>query len=105
MAGQHTELLSEHRIVDIQRRGTVLVAEHNNLPEVETPQNINNINEEAQIIRPRIQQYAYAAFEAFVQTNMHLVVADYQMQQHTFQQILTDFSPEREGYDEMIERM
>ena len=37
--------------------------------------------------------------------NMHLVVADDQMQQHTFQRILTDFPPEREGFDEMIERM
>ena len=55
------------------RTSTILVAEHNNLPKVETSQ---NINKEAQIIRPRIQQYTYAAFEAFVQTNMHLVVAD-----------------------------
>ena len=100
--GQHTELPSEHRIADIQRRGSILIAEHNNLPEVETPQ---NINEEAQIIRPRMQQYIYAAFEAFVQTNMHLVVADDQMQQHTFQWILKNFPPERGGFDEMIQRM
>ena len=91
--GQHTELPSVHRIADVQRHGTILVAEHNNLPEVETPQ---NINKEAQIIRPRIQQYTYASFEALVQTNIHLVVADDQMQQHTFQRILKDFSPERE---------
>ena len=100
--GQHIELPSEYKIVDVQRSGTVLGTEHNNLPEVETP---HNINEEAQIIRLRIQQYTYAAFEAFVQTNIHLVVADDQMQQHTFQQILTDFPPEREGFDEMIQRM
>ena len=36
---------------------------------------------------------------------MHLVVADDQMQQHTLQGILTDFPPERERFDEMIERM
>ena len=36
---------------------------------------------------------------------MHLVVADDQIQQHTFQRILTDFPPEREGFDEMIQRM
>ena len=34
---------------------------------------------------------------------MHLVVVDDQMQQHTFQQILTDFPPEREGFYEMIQ--
>ena len=61
------------RIVDLQHRETILVAEHNNLPEVETSQ---SINEESQIIRPIIQQYTFAAFEAFVRTNMHLVVAD-----------------------------
>ena len=71
----------------------VLVAEHNNLPEVETPQ---SINEEAQIIRPRLQQYTFAAFEALVHTNMHLVAADDQMQQLTFQLLLTNLSPERE---------
>ena len=98
--GQHTELPSEHRIVDVQRQGTILVIEHNNLPEVEPPQ---NINEAAQIIRPQIQQYRYTTFEAFVQANMHLVVVDDQMQQHTFQWILTDFPPEREGFDELIQ--
>ena len=67
--GRHTEIPSEHRIVNVQHRGTILVAEHNNLPEVETPQ---NINEEAQIIWPRIHQYTYAAFEAFVQKNMQM---------------------------------
>ena len=36
---------------------------------------------------------------------MHLVVADDQMQQHTFLRILKDFPPEREGFDEMIQRM
>ena len=35
------EVPSEHRTVDVQHRGTILIAEHNNLPEVETPQNIN----------------------------------------------------------------
>ena len=74
-------------------RGTILVAEQNHLPEVETPQ---SINEEAQIIRPIIQQYTFAAFATFVNANMHLVVADEQMQQHTFQRLLTDFPPERE---------
>ena len=93
VGGQHTELPSEHRIVEVQHCGTILAAEHNNLPEVET---LQNINEEAQIIRPRIQQYTYAASEAFIQTNMHIVASDDQMQQHTFQRILTDFSPERE---------
>ena len=95
--GQHTEHPNEHRIVNVQRCGTILVAEHN---PVETPQ---NVNKEAQIIRPRIQQYTYAAFEAFVQTNMHLVIADDQMQQYTFQQMLKDFPPERERFNEMIE--
>ena len=60
-------------MIDAQRRGTILVTEHNNLSEVETPQ---SINEEAQIIRSRIQQYAFAAFEVFGKTNMHLVVAN-----------------------------
>ena len=91
--GQHIKLPREHRIVDVQRRGTTLVTEHNNLPEVET---LQSINEEAQIIRPRIQQYRFAAFEAFLHRNMHLVVADDQMQQHAFQRLLTDFPPERE---------
>ena len=36
---------------------------------------------------------------------MHLVVADGQMQQHTFQRILKNFLPEREGFDEMIDWM
>ena len=36
---------------------------------------------------------------------MHLVEADDQMQQHTFQQILTDFPPEREEFDERIQWM
>ena len=102
LGGQHIELPREHRIVDVQRRGTTLVAEHNNLPEVETPQ---SINEEAQIIRPRIQQYTFAAFVAFVNANMHLVVADDQMQQHTFQQLLKDFPPESKGFDLLIERI
>ena len=102
VGGQPIELPREHRIVDVQRRGTILVAEHDNLPEVETPQ---SINEEAQTIRPRIQQYIFSAFEAFVHTNMHLVVTDDQMQHHVFQQILKDFSPEREGFDLLIERM
>ena len=34
---------------------------------------------------------------------MYLVVVDDQMQQHTFQWILTDFPPEREGFDELIQ--
>ena len=51
LGGQPIELPSEHRIVDVQRRRTILIAEHNNLPEVKTPQ---SINEKAQIIRPRI---------------------------------------------------
>ena len=89
-------------MVEVQRRRTILVAEHTNLPEVETPQ---SINKEAQIIRPRMQQYTFAAFEAFISANMHLVVANDQMQQHTFQRILTDLPPEREGFDEMIERI
>ena len=93
LGGQPIELPREHRIVDVQRRGTILIAEHNNLSEVETTQ---SINEEAQIIRPRIQQYTFAAFEAFVHTNMHLVVAEDQMQQRTFQRLLTDLPPERE---------
>ena len=101
LRGQHIELPSEHRIVGIQRRRTILVAEHNNLLEVETPQ---SINEEAQIIRLRIQQYTYAAFVAFVNAIMHLMVADDQMQQHTFQRLLTDFPPESEGFDLLIER-
>ena len=42
---------------------------------------------------------------ALIQTNMHLVVADDQMQQHTFQWILKDFQPEREGFDKMIQWM
>ena len=92
LGGQHIELPREHRIVNIQRCGTILVAEHNNLWEVKPPQ---SINEEAQIIRPRIQQYTFAAFEASVHTNMHLVVADGQMQQHAFQRLLTDFPLER----------
>ncbi len=73
-----------------------------NLPEVEQ---LQNINEAAQIIRPRIQQYTYTAFEAFVQANMHLAVVDDQMQQHTFQRILIDFPWEREGCDELIQWM
>ena len=36
---------------------------------------------------------------------MHLVVADDQMQPRTFQRLLTDFPPEREGIDLLIERM
>ena len=36
---------------------------------------------------------------------MHLVVADTQMQQHAFQRILTEFPPEREGFDLLIERL
>ena len=36
---------------------------------------------------------------------MHLVVADNQMQQHTFQRIVMDFLPESEKFDLMIERM
>ena len=71
--GQHIEIPSEHKIVDVQRRRTILVAEHNNLPEVET---LQSINEETLIIRPRIQQYTFAAFVAFAKANMHLVVAD-----------------------------
>ena len=30
LGGQHIELPREHRIVDVQRCGTILVAEHNN---------------------------------------------------------------------------
>ena len=84
---------SEHRIVDAQHRDSILIVEHNNLPEVEP---LQNINEAAQIIKPRIQQFTYAAFEAFVQANMHLVVVDDQMQPHPFQWILVDIPPERE---------
>ena len=102
MGGQHIELPREHRIVNAQHRGTILVADHNNLPEVKTPQ---SINEEAQIIRPRIQQYTFAAFETLVSANMHLVVADTQMQHHAFQRILTDFPPERERFDLLTERL
>ena len=91
--GQHIKLTSEHRIVDIQRQGTIPVIEHNNLPEVEPPRNINKA---AQIIRPRIQQYMYTSFDAFIQANMHLVVVDDQMQPHPFQWILVDIPPERE---------
>ena len=47
----------------------------------------------------------YTAFEAFSQAKMHLVVVDDQMQQRAFQQILTDFPPEREGFDEMMQRL
>ena len=36
---------------------------------------------------------------------MHLVVADTQMQQHAFQRILTDFPPEREGFDLLVEQL
>ena len=36
---------------------------------------------------------------------MHLVVADDQMQHHTFQRLLTDFLPESEGFDLLIERI
>ena len=36
---------------------------------------------------------------------MHLVVADDQMQQHTFQRLLMDFPPEQEGFDLPIEQM
>ena len=32
-AGQHTKLPSEHRIVNDQHQGTILVVEHNNLPQ------------------------------------------------------------------------
>ena len=66
--GKHIELPREHRIVDVQHHRTILVAEHNNLLEVETPK---SINEE--------EQYTFAAFEAFISANMHLVVANTQM--------------------------
>ena len=102
LGGQHIELPSEHKVVNFQRCRTILVAEHNNLPEVETPQ---SINEETLIVRPRIQQYTFAAFVALVNANMHLVVADDQMQRHTFQRLLTDFPPESEGFDLLIERI
>ena len=36
---------------------------------------------------------------------MHLVVADDQMQHHTFQRLLTDFPPESKGFDLLIERI
>ena len=36
---------------------------------------------------------------------MHLVVANDQMQQHAFQQILTDLPLEREGFNELIQQM
>ena len=36
---------------------------------------------------------------------MHLVVAEDQIQQHAFQRLLTDFPPEREGFDLLIERI
>ena len=102
LGNQHMELPREHRIVDVQRRRTILVAEHNNLPEVETTQ---SINEEAQIIKPRIHQYTFAAFESFISANTHLVVANTKMQHHAFQRILADFPPEREGFDLLIERL
>ena len=57
------------------------------------------------IIRPRIQQYTLEAFVTFVNANMHLVVADEQIQQHTFQQLLADFPPESEGFNLLIERI
>ena len=70
---QHTDLPREHRIIDVQRRGTTLVAEHNNLQEIELPQRIN----EAMItFRPSIQQYTFEAFKDFVSANMHLVAMD-----------------------------
>ena len=74
--GQHIELPREHKIVDVQCRGTTLVAEHNNLLEVKPPQ---SINEEMIIIRPSIHQYSFDAFLNFVNANIHLVVADEQM--------------------------
>ena len=37
--------------------------------------------------------------------NMHLVVADDQMQHHTFQRLLMDFPLESEGFDLLIERI
>ena len=36
---------------------------------------------------------------------MHLVVADDQIQQHTFQRLLTDFPPESEGFDLLIDQI
>ena len=75
--GQHIELPSEHKIVDVQRRGTILVAQHNNLMEAEPPQ---SINKETRIIRPRLQQHTFDAFRTFVIANMHLEVADEQKQ-------------------------
>ena len=102
LGGQHIELPREHRIVDVQRRGTTLVAEHNNLPEVKPPQ---SSNDEVLIIRLRLQQYTFEAFVAFMNANMHLVVSDEQIQQHTFQRLLADFPPESEGFDLLIERI
>ena len=81
LGGQQIELPREHRIVDVQRRGTTLDAEHNNLPEVDPPQ---SSNEEMLIIKPKIQQYTFEAFVTFVNANMHLVAADEHIQQHTF---------------------
>ena len=52
LTGRHIELPRAHTMVDIQRWGTTLVAEHNNLPEIKLPQRIN----EAMItIRPSIR--------------------------------------------------
>ena len=36
---------------------------------------------------------------------MHLVVTEDQIQQRTFQRLLTDFPLEREGFDLLIERL
>ena len=76
LGGQQVKLPSEHKIVDVQRPGTTLVAEHNNLPEDEPPQNINKT---MIIIKPSIHQYSFDAFLNFVNANIHLVVADEQM--------------------------
>ena len=63
------------------------------------------ITKEAQTIRFSMHQYTFDAFREFVRVNMHLVVADETDKQHFFNRLLSDFPPESDGFDRMLERI